>query len=272
MNIFLKVKKVIRFTVKHLFLNTKFFLAYAYLLFQKDGSMKVNVMSDEDLAHKIKTGKSLIRIGDGEIYMINYGSIHYEKYSNRIRDYFLKIIKGYNSNSNYILSVVDWGIMSTNQKLKESNTFSCWLPYKAQWLINFNKKVSYFGAGNFYKRMFFDEYVLPHIQNKNIILISREDNCEHIKNIKYFKKIDFVITPDLNSFEKFDEIKSEISSKLNQLFGEGVIKNDVALLVACGPASKPICYDFSNQGVQSLDIGRGVELIGTGEGLEHMLV
>jgi hypothetical protein len=240
---------------------------YSYLYVQKDAKIKAKEYSFSEVSDLIKEGKSLIRFGDGEVHIINYGSIHYENYSVKLRNIFLEILTNYKKESPYILGLNTWALEKSNTYLKAENQFYCWLPLKAQYLLTFPKDMSYFDAALFYRRNVFEEYVLPNLKDKHIILISKKDNCEHIKQTNFFDSISYVVTPDLYLFTKYSEIKKETDTFIEQNKSKKIV-----LLVSCGPASKAICFEYANNGVQSIDIGIGLELIGTGKGMEHMLL
>lgn len=240
---------------------------YTYLYFRKDAKVKAKEYSFEEVSELIKKGKSLIRFGDGEVHIINYGSIHYENYNSKLRSLFLEMIQNYTNDSKYVLGLNTWALEKTNTYLKAENQFYCWLPLKAQYLLTFPKNVNYFDAALFYRRNIFEEYVLPHLKDKHIILVSKKDNCEHIKQTNFFDSISYVVTPDLHSFTKYKEIIEEVNMVIGQIQDKNIV-----LLVSCGPASKAICYEYANKGIQSIDVGRGLELVGTDTDLEHMLL
>lgn len=264
--------RFIKFIGKHFFKNFRFLIVYLFLFFKKDGKVVVNPISFEELSHEIKKGKSMIRFGDGEIYIINYGSIHYQEYDAVLREIYIKIIKDYTINNNkYLLGVNNWALESSNIDLKSRGTFHCWLPFKAQFILNFHKKEKYFDAALFYRENIFMDYVFPYIKNKKIILISNKNNCEHVKSINYFNDIKYVITPSINSFKDYKDIKYNIDKSIKEFLSQYFKKRDIILLVACGPASKVLCYEFSMLNIQSLDIGKGIEVLGTDYKLDHMI-
>ena len=232
--------------------NFPYFVTYLFLFFRKNA---------------VKEGRSLIRFGDGEVHIMNYGSIHYENFNSKLRATFLKIIKEYTNNSNYVLGLNTWALEKTNSYLKEKGQFYCWLPLKANYVCIFPKGAKYFDASLFYRKNVFEKYVLPHLLDKHIVLISRKDNCTHIKNTLFFDFISYVVTPDFHSYTQYEEIVSETDKVI-----QGIITKKIVLLVACGPASKAICYEYSCRGIQAIDVGRGLELIGTDTDLEHMLL
>lgn len=267
------IKRFIIFFFKHIFINTRFLLLYSVFYFRKNAYISVDCYNYNELGENIKNGKSLIRFGDGEIFIINYGSIHYEKYNAVLRKIFLQIMHDYKKNKDkYIIGINDWVLSSSNKDLKKRGTFQCWMPYKVSLFLHCDLKQKYFDAILFYRNKSFEKYVLPYIKDKNIILISRKDNCEHIKFVNFFKNIKYVVTPDVNSFSEYGNIEKEIDMCISQYISNGSSIKSIVLLVACGPTSKVLCFNYSLKGIQSLDIGKGTELIGTGKDLEYMIL
>ncbi len=261
------IVRFLKFFGRNIFRNLPFLVGYSVLYCRKDVAIKINEYSFEEVSELIRQGKSLIRFGDGEVHIMNFGSIHYENFSNRLRSIFMDIVRGYTSSSPYALGLNAWALEKKNSELRAKGQLYCWLPLKVQYLFTFPKNVKYFDASLFYRKNIFEQYVLPCIQNKHIILISKKGSCDHVKANNFFESISYVVTPDFHSFTKFDEICKEVDNVLG-----GLSHRDVVLLVSCGPASKAICYRYAMSGVQSIDVGRGLELVGTDESLEFMLL
>ena len=80
---------------------------------------KVSFYSFEEFKSLIEKGKSFIRLGDGEIYMINFGSIHYQEYDQGLRDSFLKMIENYSNEAQYILEINQLSMEKTNAELRK---------------------------------------------------------------------------------------------------------------------------------------------------------
>lgn len=259
--------RFLRFFVRNIFKNFSYVVLYTTLFFKKEAKAKAKEYTFEEVSDLIRKGKSLIRFGDGEVHIINFGSIHYENFNAKLREIFLNIIKGYTIEAPYVLGLNTWALEKSNIELRKHGQLYCWLPLKVQFQLIFPKNIKYFDASLFYRRNIFEKYVLPYIENKHVILISKKDNCDHVAKKMMFRNISYVHTPDFHSYTKIHEITSRIDEILL-----GKNRNDVVLLVSCGPASKVVCYEYAMKNIQSIDVGRGLELVGTDTDLEHMLL
>lgn len=72
------------------FRNSGYVITYAMHYFDGRYRKNPNYLSESDLERAIDAGKSLIRLGDGESYIMNYGSIHYQDFDPLLRDGLLE--------------------------------------------------------------------------------------------------------------------------------------------------------------------------------------
>lgn len=193
-------------------------------------------------------------MGDGEIYMINFGSIHYQKYHPAIRNAFLKIIKNYSKDAPYVLGLPRQ-LNKQNTWLRARGLLHCWLPAKVMYLIRFPKKVHYMDAHFFYYKSSFEEFLAPHLKDKHVIVVTRKATIDTLqKNPMFsFARSSFVESPALNSFDVYGDLKKQTDALLVDTRRKPVI------LVAIGPASKPFVYEYSLRGIQTIDMGIGIE-------------
>ena len=68
------VKRALKFIQRNLLKNTRFFLMYALHWFDPDYSFTPRFFTADELLEQLDSGKSLIRYGDRETYLMNYGS------------------------------------------------------------------------------------------------------------------------------------------------------------------------------------------------------
>lgn len=261
------LKRLFNFTFKHFFRNPIYLTVYTFCYFLKDFKLNVSFYKYEELRALLEKDKSIIRFGDGEIYIMNYGSIHYQKFNKALRKTYFYMVREYTDNSPYILGLNQGGVTKTNTFLRENNALNLWLPSKVVYLLNYNKKATYIDNGIFYHRNIFKQQVLPYIKNKHVIVITREGTIDYIKKEnKEIENISYVKTPDFQAYDVYEEIVKEVKLAIK--------KSDLkpVLLVAIGPATKALVYDFSKNKVQGIDVGRGLEFIFSNEGLEHMLL
>ncbi len=78
---------------RYLFKDTGYFFLSLYRYLTPGFRNNATFYTDQELADLIKSGKSILRIGDGEIGLIHFCNAAYQVYSDAIRDDFIKIIK-----------------------------------------------------------------------------------------------------------------------------------------------------------------------------------
>jgi hypothetical protein len=250
------LKKIYKAIQKYLFKDTRYFLLYIYRYFQDNYHNNCKFYSKEEFLKFINSGKSIIRIGDGEIGILHYLPIGgYQDYSDSIRNDFLKIVKNYTDNSKYILMIPLY-VNQTNTELKKAGRFQGYMPLKLTYEMIFNKDVKYFDQHAFYRDGGFKELIIPYIKSKKVIIVTNKQNIEKIKNSKFAdKSYQYIVCPSENAYESRLEIKKNIVDLINK---SGADKKDFAILMGAG-LLKPIIYDMCEEGYQLLDIGKGLE-------------
>jgi hypothetical protein len=252
---------------KYLFRDTKYFFLRSLRQFQDNYRNHCQFYSEQELMELIKKGKSIIRIGDGEIGLLHFLPIHYQKYSNEIRNDFLKIIKNTNENSSYIL-MIPLFVNYTNKELQSLgyNKVRVWLPLKVSYEMIFNKKVKCFDAHIFYKDSGFKNLIFLYAKTRKIIIVTNQRNTDMIKQSELARDVfGYIVCRTENTYETRIDIQSEITTLINN---SGIPKENFVILLSAGLA-KTIIYDMSLQGYQLLDIGKGLESYCTGISLEH---
>lgn len=256
MNAFLK--NIYKIIFNYFIKDTKYFFLYLFRYFQKFYKNNCLFFDKLELIKLLEDGKSIIRIGDGEIGLIHYLDIGYQPYSDSIRRDFIKIIKNYNDKSNYILGIPVF-VNYTNKELKETkglhNYFKCWMPLKITYELIFNKKAKYIDAHVFYRNSGFKNLLESFLKNKKIVLVTNKKNIEEISELSLpFVISDYVPCVDTKSYDFKDEIKNKIINSVNSL---GDCKN-VVVLMSAGLA-KTVIFDLANKGFQIIDVGKGLE-------------
>jgi hypothetical protein len=262
------ISRIYKFFKKHFFKNTRYLLWYTINYFNGSFINKINYFENEDIVSLLKSGKSLIRIGDGEVFLLNYGDIHYQTYSDNLRSNFLEMIKGYSDISPYVLCVNRLPLSKTNAELKSDGLLNCWLPMKVVFDLYFNKKAKYLDQAIFYYNETIPKYFETYLKQKKIIYVTNKKNINNIKNNNLipFKNVEFVETPNLNSFDYFEKIYSEINTKITKEEKGGVV-----VILACGPASKVLGFRLSKDGIQAIDVGRGIEVAYTNSRIDQIV-
>ncbi|MDX9697614.1 MAG: GT-D fold domain-containing glycosyltransferase [Bacteroidales bacterium] len=215
----------------------------------------------------LENGKTFIRFGDGEIFLLNYGNMGYEDSTPYIRSSFKRIINNYRDNSPYVLGINEGPLTKSNKDLKSNNLLRCWLPLKAYYYLYFPKQVSYIDSSIFYYQETIPKFVEEYLLDKQVVVVTKKETIEKLvsnKNIP-FKDIVYIETPAVKASLMSKQIMEDILTSV-----ESSKKKSVVLL-ACGPFSKILAYDLALKNIQSIDIGVGVEFMYTGTDKSEMV-
>lgn len=260
--------RTLSFIYRNVFNNTRYFFTYVFHYFDSDYSQHASFYSEQELIDLLKQGKSLIRIGDGEIRMINYGSIgSYEPFNARLREYLVKSVREYTSSSSYILGIPKEYLSMPNSELRKRNLLHCWLTLKTSFTLIFPKDVTYFDAHLFYRGDSFAKVLEPLLADKKVLVVTRKYNIDLMRSTDLGKRIslEFIETHDTETFAFFDEILDQILKKVGpdtQLY---------RVVLSTGPASKAFAYELSKRNIISYDLGKGIEAAGRPNEIEPLI-
>jgi Glycosyltransferase GT-D fold len=216
---------------------------------------RIHFYDSKDVAREVSAGKSLIRLGDGEIHLLNHGDIPFERSTPKLRSLMMASITEYNVASPYIVALNKAPLQKSNRELNDKGLLECWLPSKVYYNLYFNHKASYADAALFYFKDTIPKYFETYLLTKQILFVSNSRSCAAFKENQRvpFPGVNFIETPETGSFGEYDRIKSEVVSCANKAG-----KDKVVVLAAFGPASKVLAYELSKIGIQVLDVGQGI--------------
>jgi hypothetical protein len=248
--------------------------AYAYYFFQDSFKANTQFFTEEEFVAEIKKGRSFLRMNEGEMHLINGGSIHYQKYEKGLEKSYREMIKNYSNDAPYIIGLARIFVNETNKESKAHPTrgvqsFYTWMPIKIMYKIAFPKNAKYGDSHAFYWDNFFQRNLEGYLLDKHLVIVSNKDNIEAFKANKNipFKKFSFVDTPKEHSYTSYDKICEDIEKVL-----AGIPKEEKpVLIVSTGPTSKQIVYEFSKKGVSSYDIGKGLEVLYKNESIQSAI-
>lgn len=261
-------QRTVRYIYIHLLRNPRYFFTYAINFYNPKYIPDISYYELKEMVSVLKVRKSVIRLGDGEIYLMNFGSIGYQDYDSRLRDLLFKLVAEYGEDSEYILSLNKIPLEKTNKQLKKDNLFQCWLPMKVYYDLYFNHRAKYADATMFYYNETFPKYLESYLKTKRLILVSRaENNQKFAENESIpFTDVSYIEAPAHNSFAVYEELKKSIRAEVDK-YG----KKETIVLVAFGPACKPMAYELSKEGIVTLDVGRGIEVAYTDERIDQII-
>lgn len=254
------IQRAFHFLARNLFRNPRYLFTYAAHYLDPEYTIHPKLLSDESLIRSIESGISLVRLGDGEIYLMNYGSIHYQDYDPELRANLFQMISKYSDTSPYRIGIPRQ-LSLPNRELRLRTLLNCWLSLKVSFQLYFPKKVHYFDAHTFYRPGMFEKSLAAYLIGKHVVCVGNrmvldETLYKHLS--EKAARVDFVISPEKNAYKEKEEIITRIDLALAET-QRGVAP---LILLAVGPTSKVIAYEYANRGVQALDIGHGIETVG----------
>ncbi len=251
------IYRVLRYAKNHLLRDPKYFILFAVNYFNPSYIPKISYHSIDDTPRFLEEGKSIIRFGDGEIFILNGGDLPGQKYDTHLAHLMSECISTYSKTSPYVVCLNRIPLEKSNSLLRKERLIPCWLPSKVYFNLYFRKKEKYLDAAMFYYGDTIPKYFEKYLLTKNIILITNKDNILRFSgNIKIpFSNVSFIETSSKDAFFQYNEIKKEV---MNLVDKNG--KKDTIILAAFGPSSKALAFELSKEGIQVVDIGQGIEV------------
>ena len=220
-------------------------------------------ISDLDLYTAVASGKSLIRFGDGEVMLMTGRDIHYQVTSPDLKARLRTIISSYTPDSPYLLGVPMYALTDTEETLRQKKRLRVWRLFRVFFAKRFPKNMEYYCAIYFYYKDNFENNIAPLLKNRNVVCVAREPVLTPTLRSYFTDKCTtahFVTSSPTNAFGEIKRLRAEID-----LVVQKYPKESCTLILAAGPASKVLAYEYALGGVQSLDIGHGIEIIGKTE-------
>lgn len=231
--------------------------------------MKASFFTDDEISAALKEGKSIIRLGDGDIVNIQLGMENcYHRDDENLLRMYREIIAEYSTTSPYILSVPKF-VSYTNKELSAlgKGKLNWGNRMRSMYFLRFNKNCRYMDAHNFYYDDYFTNRVAPILNNKKIICITNKRTIEKQRANQAipWKNIVYIESPEVNAMDAYENILSVLDKEL------GGDKENTVILAAMGPVGKYIVFQYAKMGYQGIDIGKVVEVMFTGESIQYMI-
>jgi hypothetical protein len=253
--------KIIKFILRYITKHPVYLFAYVIFYLAPNFRQKIYFYEKSQVKQILDSGKSIIRLGDGEVYILLDTAMAFHAANRQLKNKLKKIIKTYKKDSGYVLALPKQ-IQESNSDLKKDNLKTTWLPFKVMYFLFFPKKVKYVDAHMFYPdfdKTTFKNEVMPFLRKKSLVFITKKKTIDKIKNGTLFNNKDaaYVTTPEHNAFDSYDEIKNEVAVACKKL----ATTSEIVLLFALGPAGKVMAFEYSEQGYQSIDVGHGFDFM-----------
>lgn len=261
------MKNIFAFITRYWRHSPWYVIVYPFFYFSRRAASPVRFFSQQELIDRLRRGRSLIRLGDGEInFLIGRGN-PYQKYDARIETMLREIIRSYSADSPYLLAVSQ-PISLPNFELKQLGRFKVWQPFKVMFRFIFPRDVGYADTHQFYYDRFFESIVAPVFKDRKVVLITRKETIEkQLRNPALpWRDIVGVEAPIGDALDGYETLKRKTTDAI-----EGLSPTDTVLFFAVGPVGKYLMYELAKNGWQCVDIGKRAEVMFTDESVEYLI-
>ena len=201
---------------------------------------RAKILTPSETADRITEGKSLIRIGDGEMRLMRGLSLGFEVPSDglvselkEVREIFSRMGDG----CPYLLCVPRKFMNASALSLKR----------------HFSRSVTYGDAFIFSKDYPAEcDRILTYLGQRPVIFVHNSRECFERFKEAHGGAVHYLPCPDTLAYEKIDELESAVYS-IAQDNGYG--PGDVRLVISAGPCAKPLVMRTSKRGYQAIDTG-----------------
>jgi hypothetical protein len=214
---------------------------------------KLNYFELNEVIKQLKSGKTLIRWGDGETALARDKDIWFQSSNSDLTKQF----------NNFWVNQQDEIVFSLPRKALEKNILQ-YLIRRHDFWKEFSSRVYFASKNNLVKnRRFAESHIwyenfeilipalIEIIKFKPVLLIASDlDIFKHLNNT--FSKLDFIPIPKKETFGEKDSITDKIDKWVDKNSDDG----KPVILLAAGPVGKLIAYD-KNRIAQFVDIGYG---------------
>lgn len=220
--------------------------------------VKSDIKGPEETVSDILHGKSLIRFGDGEFGIYKGADIHYQPWSDNLKNEFELIKKDFEAlgrNCPYILAVPQKYMQCSGYALGHKRVLvSSWAESRLYFKRKFNLRLSYGDSFLFEKK---NKQIYSQIWNQpgdNRVIIFVHNDAKFAKDFgqTYERKVIYVPCPAYDAFSEVDKIMSDIISEIHT---RCLTQAEIQIVLSAGPAGKVIAYHLSKSGYHCIDAG-----------------
>lgn len=218
---------------------------------------KLNVASFWETIEAVKKQKSLIRFGDGELTIINGGSIGFQKKDSLLAKRLKEILSS--DTPNVIIAIPGpLGGMYSHLSVKAAHWWKTHTDMEYHvWLKQLNPHRQYYDSmiSRFYvgmKELDFSKSVVNALKSiwndKKLLIVEGFSTRMGVGNDLFdnARSVARILCPSENAFNKYTEILQEVEQM--------AFKYDL-VLISLGPTAKVLAYDLHKSGLWAIDIG-----------------
>ena len=227
-------------------------------LFASFGGVKSNILNAQETMEELRKGRSLIRFGDGEFGIYRNRDIHYQKWSQDLKDEFEKIKREYESAPErcpFLLAVPKVFMTISGWKLMKKRVYvSSWSESRLQFKNTFRRDIVYGDSFLFEKKnkSIYSEIWEGEGCPSNIVFVHNSADYAKAFQDTYHKNVEHVVCPPKDAFQSVDALEADILSRIEK---NGWTEKDVMITISAGPAGKVLVYRLSKQGYHCIDAG-----------------
>ena len=207
---------------------------------------------EQTIAYLLKTGKSMIRMGDGEFNLMNGKNVHYQKHSPALQKEMESLLKNYSADSPYLLCVPYRYFTGSNRMLNSRTLISCWSTPKRMFQKLENPGLIYGDAFLFAKNNRALDCGRLWRDADNVIVLHNDPRYLQQAFDPKTQNGFFVQVPARDTFEVLDEIEEKITGVFEK---NNLEKEKTVVLLSAGPAAKVLVKRLSAKGYRMIDCG-----------------
>lgn len=222
------------------------------------GTRSNNILDEkETIDYLLRTKKSLIRLGDGELLIIRGSSIHYQKYEKQLATTLQNIIEKYNKDSNYLLALpkqaLDHNITKYIFHGQFKKIYLVFFTFRYVYNKYLDNNLNIYGDSFVFCKKNEFYYSILWREKKNVVFIHNSSKYFDIFKNMYGsnKNCYFVEISSHNCYSKINDIEKQIIDILEKLNLSNTI-----VLISAGPTAKELIIRINNHYlVQCIDTG-----------------
>ncbi len=199
----------------------------------------------------VKHRCSLIRFGDGEFYLMGGSSIHYQEFSEAIKNDLALILKSDSEVCSNILICMPkfYFECSGLELLKKRVLFRSWVKPRYMFKKHYDEKRIYGDAFLFAeKNNEVYKLIWEGTDVKTVLFVHNNPLYASFFKEKYGKEIHFIRVPSNNAYACVDDIYNNIVKFIESN------KVDI-VLISAGPCAKVLVFRLAKRGVWAIDTG-----------------
>ena len=249
-----KFRKILQLLFISPLYDLKVWLTFFRSLLFGTKATHVRTFTSEEVLQEIASGRSVIRLGDGEIMILTGRDIYFQRTSMKLARMMTEMISCYSERSPYILGVPYEKIEA---KVLDEKQYRLWRWYRVYFPLRFKTAESYTSLVLFYHVHYFKEEIAPLLASFHVIWVANETAITGAKDyaVTVGAQSSFIQIPKSDSFTQYQRIKEET------LLAARSTSLPTIVLCSGGPATKVLLYELAEMGIQGLDIGHGMNVI-----------